>query len=373
MTLQQIHKSNILDWIQIIEDPRIERHKQYPLVNILVFTLVALMSDQTSWYQIVQFCEENINWFSEFLDTSSGIPSHDTFRRVFMLLDESQIESSLIKWLEKKRSAEGFSKRILALDGKALRGVSWKIDPQQLYLLNAWDSTNSRFQGQFRVGSKTNEITAAPEMLKHFQLKGTVVTMDALLTQKKLAEAIVLKGGDYVMALKGNQGALYEEVKSYFAGEHSEISRDQNVEKSKGRVNIRTCRSSEDIDWIFKKEAWEGLKSIFSIESEVIYEEQARKEVRYYITSLGDTGSDFLEITRRHWDVENQLHRTLDVSFKEDACQIHDRQAASNLSLLRKLALTLLKQIDPKKTLISKLKKAAYAPKFRKQCLMGDF
>lgn len=363
----------LLEFFSVIEDPRIERSKRYPLINILVFTFVSLLSDQSSWYQIEEFCETNIDWFAEFLDVSSGVPSHDTFRRVLSLIDTKQLENAIIQWLESTRTLFGSKQRVVALDGKSLRGVPWKVKEEQLHILNAWDSSNSKFVGQLTVESKTNEITAAPKMLGMMNLKDTVITVDAIMTQREVARAITSQGGNYVMALKGNQGGLFDDVKLYFTDSEFGMSCSRSLEKNRGQVEIRTCTKTEDISWLSQKEQWQGLNSLFCIESEIVKEGKVSRESRYYITSLGVDASELLKIARQHWAIENQLHRTLDMHFKEDACQVHDRRAAANLSALRKLALSLLKQINPKKTLISKLKKAAYSPDFRRMCLLGIF
>lgn len=364
---------SILDFFQIIEDPRIDRHKRYPLVNILVFTFVAILSDQLSWYQIHEFCIANIAWFSEFVDTSSGVPSHDTFRRVMRLIDTQQLESAIIKWLESTRTKFGSKHRVVALDGKSLRGVAWKVNDSQLHILNAWDASDNKFVGQLTIGSKTNEITAAPEMLKMLNLEHTIITVDAIMAQREVAKTIIDNGGEYVMALKGNQRTLFEDVQLYFRDIEYGMSCARTVEKNRGQVEVRTCTKTEDILWLNQRDEWKGLKGIFRIDSEIIKDKNISQESRYYITSLQESASELLKISRQHWAVENQLHRTLDVHFKEDGCQVHDRQAAANLSALRKIALSLLKQIDSTKTIISKLKKAAYSPDFRRRCLLGIF
>lgn len=363
--------SSIIDFFAIVEDPRISRSKRYPLINILVFTFVAIMSDQLSWYQISDFCETNKDWFAEFLDVTSGVPSHDTFRRVMSLIDPKQLEPAVIKWIESMRTKLKSSQRIVALDGKSLRGVAWKINEAQLHILNAWDATENKFIGQLTIESKTNEITAAPQMIQLLNLEKTIITVDALMTQKEVATTIIDKGGDYVMALKGNQETFFEDVKLYFNDLNFGMSCARTLEKNRGQIEIRTCTKTEDISWLSQKDGWAGLKSLFRIDSEITKEGKTAVESRYYITSLLIDAAELLNIARKHWSVENQLHRTLDIHFKEDGCQVHDRIAAANLSVLRKLALSLLKQIYPQKTLISKLKKAAYSPEFRRECLLG--
>ncbi len=357
---------------EVIEDPRIERHKQYPLINVLVFAFVAIMSDQQSWYEIRAFCLANLDWFSKYIDISAGVPSHDTFRRVFSLLNPEQLESVIIAWAEETRLQKGNEKRIIVLDGKSLRGVAWKINQAQLHILNAWDATENQFLGQMTIDCKTNEITAAPKLLKNLSLEGAVVTVDAIMTQKEIAKTVIDQKGDYVMALKGNQGSLYEDVQFYFTSIGEGMHCARSVEKNRGRVEIRTCTMGP-ANWLENKDSWVGLRNLFKIESEVYYEGKTTKETRYYMTSLEAGASEVLTIARKHWSIENGLHRSLDMVFKEDASQEHDRNAAANLSILRKVALSLMKAIDPHKKLKLKMKECAYSPIFRSRCLMGEF
>jgi predicted transposase YbfD/YdcC len=357
---------------EIIEDPRIDRHKRYPLINILVFVFVAILSDQQSWYQIFAFAKANLEWFKQFIDVSSGVPSHDTFRRVFSLLNPHHLEHAVICWTEELRLKNKMkTHRIVILDGKALKGVSWKINDRQLYVLNAWDAEANLFLGQLTIGEKTNEITAAPQLIEKLNLEGTLVSVDAIMTQKEIAEKIIDGGGNYVMALKGNQGTLFDDVKLYFSEIHEGMSCWQTLEKNRGRIECRTCTASFDIEWLEQKKEWKGLNGIFKVDSETSYEGQIAQETRYFITSLDTDAFSCLYFARKHWSIENGLHRTLDINFREDSCQVHDRNAASNLSILRKIALSLLKAIDPDKRLIWKIKEAAYSPAFRTRCLLG--
>lgn len=366
-------QQSLIQLFAVIEDPRIERSKRYPLINILIFTFVAILSDQMSWYQISEFCLTNKGWFAEFLDVTSGVPSHDTFRRVMCLVDPNQLEQAVIKWIEDTRINFSSKQRVVALDGKSLRGVAWKVNEAQLHILNAWDASENKFIGQLTVESKTNEITAAPQLLGMLNLSNTIITVDAMMTQKEVAKLVISGGGNYLMALKGNQGTLFEDTKLYFSDCDMGMSCARTVEKNRGQIEIRTCTKASNISWMDQRNEWKGLQSLVRIDSEIVKEGEKSRESRYYISSLSVDAAELLTIARQHWSIENQLHRTLDIHFKEDACQEHDRNAAANLSVLRKLALSLLKQIDPKKTLISKLKKAAYSPDFRRACLLGLF
>lgn len=367
-----IAPSVLIDHFSVIEDPRLERSKQYPLINILIFSFVSVLAGQNSWYQMQAFCEETLDWFSEFLDTSSGVPSHDTFRRVFSLLNPQEFEACVIQWLEATRKQYQNTQRVVALDGKSVRGLSWKVNDKQLHILNAWDCSEDSFLGQLSIESKTNEITAAPILLKQLNLKQTVVTVDAMMTQTQIAKQIIDQKGDYLMALKGNHGSLFEDIKLYFTEIEQGMSSARTVEKNRGQIEIRKG-SKASADWLLQKNSWKGLTSIFKLETEIQRGGKTRTEERYYLSSLDVEASQFLSLARGHWKIENQLHRTLDVLFQEDACQEHNRNAAANLSLLRKLAISLLKGIEPKQKMIIKMKKIAYSPKFRRECLLGKF
>ena len=367
-----LETATLVEQFSMIEDPRIERSKKYPLVNVLVFAFVSILAGQESWYQMQMFCEETMDWFAEFLDISSGVPSHDTFRRVFSLINPEDFEACVIRWLEKLRKKHCQNQRVIALDGKSVRGFSWKINEQKLHILNAWDCSEQKFAGQLSIDCKANEISAAPKLLKKLHLEKTIITVDAMMTQTEIAATIIEQRGDYFMALKGNQGSLFDDVELYFSEVELGMSSSRTLEKNRGQVELRKGTKAS-ADWIDQKKRWRGLKNIFQVESEIYQDGEVKTEKRYYITSLSWDAGRLLKLSRDHWHIENQLHRTLDIHFQEDACQEHDRNAAANLSLLRKLGLSLLKQIEPKNKMIIKKKKVAYSPSFRRKCLFGEF
>jgi len=222
------------------------------------------------------------------------------------------------------------------------------------------------------IDSKTNEITAAPQLLNKLNLKGAIVTVDALMTQKAIAEVVIQRAGDYVMALKGTKELFFEDVRLYFTAKQEGMSCARSIEKNRRRVEMRRCTKAA-ADWLEEYEEWKGLKTVFKIDSETHYEGKKIKEERYYITSLDIEAGELLMVARDHWSIENRLHRSLDMHFKEDAAQEHHRNAASNLSILRKIALSILKGIDKHKKLKLKMKECAYSPVFRSRCLLGEF
>lgn len=357
--------------LQIIDDPRIERHKVYPLENILIFTFVAILADQQSWYQIYEFCEANINWFEEFIDVSGGVPSHDTFRRVFGLIRPEILRAVLTDWVNFLREECGSTIKLVAIDGKSVRGVPWRQSNEELHILNAFEPNLGLCLGQVEVDSKTNEIGAMPELLRTLELKGAIVTTDALLTQKSISQQIRDIGADYLLALKGNHPTLFDEAKLYFEDVHEGMFSWRTLEKNRGFVEERTCTVSGNTEGWETLGEWQDISHIIKIKSKRSRDGKTSIEERYFITSAQLSAAEFLKNVRSHWGIENKLHRTLDVTFFEDAAQEHDKTTATNVSVLRKMAVSLLNQVDPKKTLVSKRKRAAYDPSYRRKLLLG--
>lgn len=361
----------LVRYFEIIEDPRMDRCKRYPLENVLLFAFVAILADQQSWYQITEFTEYNLEWFGQFVDVSGGAPSHDTFRRVFSLIEPQWLESILTAWTSQLRQKCGSKLEVVAVDGKSIRSVPWRGSDDGLHLVNAWESSSGLCLGQVAVDTKSNEITAAPELLKTLDIRGAVVTTDAMLAQKSLAKQILDQGADYFLALKANHPLLLEDTKLYFNSQHLEQFGWQTIEKNRGFVEVRRCLVSGDTKGWETLSQWPGLKRVVELSCERWRDGQTSKDTRYFITSVDASAKQYMEIARAHWGIENKLHRTLDVLFLEDACQVHERTTAANLAVLRKLALGLIKQILPTKSLVSKRKRAAYSPDFRKDLLCG--
>lgn len=361
----------LIQQLSLIEDPRVERHKVYPLENIIMFAFVAILSDQQSWYQVVDFSEANLEWFSEFLDVSSGVPSHDTFRRVFGLLRPEVLQRVLSDWANFLRKDCGSNVKLIAIDGKSVRGVPWRQSDEELHTLNAFEPHLGLCLGQVGVNSKTNEIGAMPDLLSSLCLKGTVVTTDALLTQKSIAQQIRNQGGDYLLALKGNHGTLFKEAKLYFTELHTGMFSWRTLEKNRGFVEERSCLVSGCTHGWETLEEWPDLRRVLLVRSQRTRDGKTTTEERYYITSAELGAKPLLESVRAHWGIENKLHRTLDVLFLEDASQEHERTTAENLSTLRKMAVNVLNSMDPAKSLVSKRKRASYDAQYRRKLLLG--
>lgn len=350
-----------------VDDPRREHQKFHSLFDILVISICAVICGAEHWTEIEEFGEAKQEWFAEFLELENGIPSHDTFRRVFILLDNIKLKELFIDWIS---SAVSLSKGTLVnIDGKNMCGSK---DPSKgkkaLNVVSAWASEASVVLGQVECEEKSNEITAIPELLKILDLKGCIVTIDAMGCQKEIVKEIVEKKADYVISLKGNHGNLHKEIKEYLDWAErigfKEIKYEycETLEKDHGRIEERRCWITEEIDWLEHKEDWKNLKTVVMVEAvrEVIGGAKT-VERRYFISSLGANAEQALRAVRGHWAIENQLHWCLNMGFREDDCRVREVKSAENLATLRHIGVNLLKQEKSCKLGIkSKRKKAGW-------------
>ena len=337
-----------------LSDPRIDRQKLHELFDIVVITICAVICDADGWTEVVAFGKAHEAWFRTFLKLPNGIPSHDTFGRVFSLLDAQQLQASFVGWVgEMARLKVG---SVVAIDGKKLRGSRERMSGKQaVEMVSAWASEAGLVLGQMRVGEGTNEIGTVPELLKVLALRGCIVTVDAANCQTENARLITEQAGDYVFALKGNQGTLHSQVQQAFEHEslsqfkHVRHSTFEEVDKRDGHVETRRyilIHDQDYIDYLNPTERWWHLAGVGRVEREWRDHMGAlKRDCRFFITSLsqGD-GELFARAVRHHWHIENQLHWCLDIAFREDDCRIHVGHAAQNLAVLRHIALNLLKQ-----------------------------
>ncbi len=340
-----------------LPDPRIERTKQYPLIEILAIALCAILCGADDFVAIAMFGRAREEWLRERLGIEKGIPAHDTFRRVFSLLDPEAFAACFRAWTQALHvQTKG---EVIALDGKQLRhSFDTATGQAAMHLVSAWASEQGLSLGAVKVSDKSNEITALPVLLKMLDLRGCVVTIDAMGCQKAIAEQIVEQGGDYVLSLKGNQGTLHEDVRLFFedAQAHDFFRQDptqriayrydQKHEKDHGRIEVRQVWMVEGnaLDWLEAKAAWKGLSSLIAVQSERWIGEAHTCETRYFLSSLSGSVAKVARAVRAHWGIENGLHYTLDVAFGEDACRLRKDHAPENFATLRRIALNLLKQ-----------------------------
>ena len=354
---------SLLTHFQNLPDPRVNRRKEHDLIDVLVIAICTLLCGGESFNDMEDFGLAKEGWFKTFLSLRHGIPSHDTFNRVFAALDPKGFLDCFLRWTQSLRQA--VPREIVALDGKALRRALNK-DQSVQYVVSAWAESNGLVLGQWKVADKSNEITAVPELLRVLELAGCIVTLDAMGCQKKIAREIVEADADYVLALKGNQEKVHEEVKSFLdatldeknrkrpqgahiAKEVQTLKEYETVEKDHGRIETRRYYQSDHLDWFADKEKWEGLNSVGMVESLREINGEVTRERRYYLCSLKLDVETFARAVRSHWGVENKVHWIMDVSFREDQSRAREGYAAQNLAMLRRLALNLLRREKTKK------------------------
>lgn len=333
----------LVNYFSELPDPRIERRKLHRLTDILCITICAVICGAQHWTQIEDFGLAKEAWFKTFLRLEHGIPSHDTFGDFFAALDPEAFGICFIHWVE--ALAVHTAGDIISFDGKALRKSFDKASSKAaIHMVSAFSSANELVLGQLKINDKSNEITAVPKLLELLVLEGTIITTDALNCQKSIAEKIVDKGADYVLALKENHPNLYTDVALYFETHETHCqSSDKEVEKGHGRLETRRYWLTDKIDWLVQKSEWKGLKAIAMVESTREIQGKTSTERRYYLTSLINL-EDFSRAARNHWHVENKLHWSLDVTFREDFSRVRQGHAAENFSTIRRIALNLLKQ-----------------------------
>ena len=354
---------SLVEHFKELTDPRVNRTKDHDLIDILVIAVCALLCAAESFNDMEDFGKAKRAWFGTFLGLRNGIPSHDTFNRVFAALAPQGFLECFLRWTQSLRQV--VSQEIVAVDGKALRrALNGGQSPK--YVVSAWAQSNGLVLGQLKVEDKSNEITAVPELLRALELAGCIVTLDAMGCQKKIAKEIIEADADYVLALKGNQETVHAEVKAFLQATVVEqqssrpaggppskaaarLQRLETVEKDHGRIETRRYYQSAELDWFADRAKWEGLRSVGMVESVREVAGQTTVEQRYYLSSLALDVGLFARAVRGHWAVENQLHWVMDVCFGEDQSRARRGYAAENLATLRRLALNLLKREKTKK------------------------
>lgn len=360
-----------------LKDPRLHRRRRHELLNIIVMAICAVIGDCDGWQDIEVFVRNREKWFRRFLDLPNGVPSHDTFERVFSRLDPAAFGACFQNWVQAVSAAVGVTH--VAIDGKTLRHSNRRAsDLGPLHLVSAWATQQHLTLGQVAVDSKSNEITAIPQLLELLDLKGALVTIDAMGCQKEIAAKIVAGGADYVLTVKENHPQLLEDIQATVTraldGElpTDRVSHFTKKEQGHGRVEERTYVVVEVVDGIRDHAAWAKLTTVGMCVNERTINGKTSTEARYFIGSRRMSAKRYGATLRNHWGIENNLHWQLDMAFDEDASRIQERNAAENFAWLRRIALSLLKQHPSKLSLRSKRKAAALNPDFLEEIVSAS-
>lgn len=363
MKHSKITSSSLIEHLSIIPDFRCH-NKRHLLIDILMISVCAMLCGAKSFWDMEEFGKAKEEWFSEFLKLPGGIPSHDTFGRVFALLDSQVFAQCFMNWTQSVRKS--IPREVIAIDGKTIRRSfdSYK-GSKAIHMVNAWATENGLALGQVKTDEKSNEITAIPQLLRSLELEGCIVTLDAMGCQKSIAKEIHEAGADYVLSLKGNHEIVHQEVQSFLEDALNKkfkgVSYDflETVEKGHGRIETRRYWITQKIEWFADREKWEALGSVGMVESVRQIGEKTTIEKRFYLTSLKADAQEFARAVRGHWNVENQLHWVLDVCFAEDQCRARIHHAAQNFAILRQIALNTLKRDSTNKRGIQGKQKSA--------------
>lgn len=368
------HSSALLSHFSEVQDPRVDRTKRYPLIEIIFLVISATISGSEGWKAVRDFGQLKLNWLRKFLPYNEGIPVDDTIARVMRKIDTKQFRDCFVNWMQAVSTLTHGD--IIAIDGKTLCGsYDNSSNKSAIHMVSAWSTANSMVLGQEKTSEKSNEITAIPELLKTLELNGCIVSIDAMGCQTKIATDIVKKGADYILALKGNQGRLHDDVKDFFAkaieSDFKDIQHDFYTENDAGhgRIETRSCWALDP--FLYKNcfsnlEKWDNLKRIIMVKTNRILKDKITEDTRFYITSCVLGAKDLLNAVRKHWQVENTLHWTLDVTFNEDASRIRKDSSPENYAMIRHIALNILRGYKSIKASVKrKLNMAALDDDFR--------
>lgn len=370
--MNNLNCPNFTQHFESLSDPRVETsNKRHELMDIVLLSVLAVICGADSFSDIERFGKAKEDFLRKILNLPNGIPSHDVINNVLSKLDPKELQEGFISWVQSFGKLNDSD--IVAIDGKTVRR-SFKDGNKKsaIHMVSAFRAANHTVLGQVKVDDKSNEITAIPELLKLLNLKGSIVTIDAMGCQKSIAADIRRAQADYVLSLKGNQGNLLDDVSRYldamidkgFKVEHSKQFK--TVEKDHGRIETRRCWITDNIDWLTHKSDWAGLKTIGAVESERVNVSTGETSIerRYFICSIDPDAELFAKAVRSHWAIENNLHWTLDVVFKEDGSRIREGYAAENMVVMRHLSLNMLKKETTKESIRGKRLRAGWDDNF---------
>jgi len=346
-------------------------------MDIITIAICAVICNADSFEDIAEFGKAKYKWLKGFLELPHGIPSADTFERVFARIDPDEFKDSFIRWVQ--AICELTKGAIVSVDGKTVRRSHDKSNGKSaIHMVSAWACANGIVLGQRKTEEKSNEITAIPELLKLLEIKGCIVIVDAMGCQRYIAETIIDKGADYVFSLKGNQGRLQNGVELFFQEQRKDNFKDvsfdyhETVDGGHGKIEIRRYFTTSDIGWLQGREDWKNLETICMVERERHFGDRVEQETSYYIGSIGSNAERFGHAVRSHWGIENSLHWVLDVCFREDESRIRKDNAPENFAVLRHIALNMIKRESTlKKSIKSKRLRAGWDNAYLLKVLAG--
>lgn len=324
-----------------LKDYRDQRYIKHSLINIITISLSAIICGAEDWYEVEDYGKEKEQWLRTFLEIGESVPSHDTYNRFFSQIDPKSMEQCFADWIA--AIADITEGRVISIDGKTLCGSKGSGKDHFIHMVSAWCNTNGLVLGQQKVDSKSNEITAIPELLRLLSLQGCIVTIDAMGCHPSIAEKIVKEEADYILAVKDNQKFLHQDIKEAFENEKpADEYKSSNV--GHGRIETRVTSVITDLDWVCKAENWKDLRCMIRVQSARENKQTKEKETatRYYISSKEGTAEFFQNAIRSHWSIENKLHWMLDVAFHEDNSKKQAANSAQNFSLFSKIALNMI-------------------------------
>lgn len=357
-------------FFETVPDFRLNRRKRHKLVDILAVSVCAVVCGANDFEEIAAYGRQKIDFLRTFLELPNGIPSHDTFNRVFTLMDKEKFSDCLYRWSKEILSELGQAYNHIGIDGKVLCGTAKSGQKKSgICIVSAWSSEHCLVLGQEKVDAKSNEKTAIPALLDGLDLEGSIVTIDAMACEKKNADLIVEKKGSYILALKSNNKHVFEQVRDRMMRIKTEIPNDRHIDYVGGRIETRTCHVENKLGLYDGLDAWTHLKSIVMVESQRQTGEKTTTEYRFYLSNLTVEPKAFNEFIRKHWSIENSLHWQLDVTFLEDVQKTKTGNAPENLATTRKLALQILNSVRDKESIKNRRKMAGWSDQYLTQIL----
>lgn len=357
-------KTKIYEIFSNLPDHRIQRNKRHLLTDIVVLSILAVLCGAESYDSIAEYGNIRIDFLRQILYLPNGIPSHDTINRVLSSIRPESFEKLFVQWANTLKE-KGTFEDLIPIDGKTIRGSKDGFhQTSPAHIVSAWSNANGIVLGQLKVDCKTNEITAIPELIDMLEIKGCIVSIDAMGTQKSIAKKIIDSKADYILALKGNHAFMLEDAMALI-NHTSPNTEDQTIEKGHGRIETRKCEVYSNLDLLDEKDQWAGLESIIKVTAQREIKGKITSETRYYIGSLLDHAATYNTNIRFHWGIENKLHWVLDMIFREDEQRKRNKYAAQNFAIIRKIALNLLRKEDSKNmSLKTKRLKAGWSNEF---------